>query len=317
MRSLLAEGLIDELRVLVHPIVVGHGARLFEDSTSHALELVSDDRFSTGVLNLAYAPTAVRGHPYAVHVTGRSNDPGADLPPAPWARAPQRPRRARRDPLTQEAIVEAALRVLDADGLDQLSMRHVARTLNTTAGALYWHVGSKDGLLDLIFDRVIGEQHVPQTPTPRAGRSSSRRWPARCARPSCAHRDVVRLSIGQIPSARMRCCTPTACSPSSARGGIPGELAVVCAPSADLDRPRLRHRRDRRRRRAARRSASARGGGRDAERVHGLAAQRPLPASHRRGRALRRRATPTPSSTLLDIYVDGLAKRAKPRRRSR
>ena len=58
VRSLLAEGLVDELRVLVHPIVVGHGARLFEDSTSHALELVSNDRFSTGVLNLAYAPTA-------------------------------------------------------------------------------------------------------------------------------------------------------------------------------------------------------------------------------------------------------------------
>jgi dihydrofolate reductase len=58
VRSLLAEGLVDELRVLVHPIVVGHGARLFEDSTSHALELVSDDRFSTGVLNPAYTPTA-------------------------------------------------------------------------------------------------------------------------------------------------------------------------------------------------------------------------------------------------------------------
>jgi AcrR family transcriptional regulator len=38
-------------------------------------------------------------------------------------------------------------------------MRHVARTLNTTAAALYWHVGSKDGLLDLL--RVIGEQPVP------------------------------------------------------------------------------------------------------------------------------------------------------------
>jgi dihydrofolate reductase len=58
VRSLLAEGLIDELRVLVHPIVVGHGARLFEDSTSHALQLKSNDQFSTGVLNLAYAPTA-------------------------------------------------------------------------------------------------------------------------------------------------------------------------------------------------------------------------------------------------------------------
>jgi dihydrofolate reductase len=57
VRSLLRDGLLDELRVLVHPIVVGHGARLFEDTTSHGLELVEDERFSTGVLNLVYAPT--------------------------------------------------------------------------------------------------------------------------------------------------------------------------------------------------------------------------------------------------------------------
>jgi len=56
VRSLLAAGLVDELRVLVHPIVVGHGARLFEDSTPHALELVAQETFSTGVLNLTYAP---------------------------------------------------------------------------------------------------------------------------------------------------------------------------------------------------------------------------------------------------------------------
>jgi hypothetical protein len=42
----------------VHPIVVGHGARLFEDTTPHPLELVSHEVFSTGVLNLAYAPSA-------------------------------------------------------------------------------------------------------------------------------------------------------------------------------------------------------------------------------------------------------------------
>jgi dihydrofolate reductase len=58
VRSLLGEGLVDELRVLVHPIVVGNGARLFEDTTTHALELVAHDVFSTGVLNLTYAPTA-------------------------------------------------------------------------------------------------------------------------------------------------------------------------------------------------------------------------------------------------------------------
>jgi dihydrofolate reductase len=58
VRSLLDEGLVDELRLLVHPIVVGNGARLFEDTTSHALELVAHEVFSTGVLNLSYAPTA-------------------------------------------------------------------------------------------------------------------------------------------------------------------------------------------------------------------------------------------------------------------
>ena len=58
VRSLLAAGLVDELRVLLHPIVVGHGARLFEDTTTHGLELVDHEVFTTGVLNLAYRPTA-------------------------------------------------------------------------------------------------------------------------------------------------------------------------------------------------------------------------------------------------------------------
>jgi dihydrofolate reductase len=58
VRSLLVQGLLDELHVFLHPIVVGHGARLFEDTTPRALELVADDRFSTGVLSLTYAPAA-------------------------------------------------------------------------------------------------------------------------------------------------------------------------------------------------------------------------------------------------------------------
>ena len=121
-----------------------------------------------------------------------------ELPPPPWTRAPQRPRRRRREPLTQEAIVDAALRVLDADGLDLLSMRHVARTLNTTATALYWHVGSKDGLLDLIFDRVIGEQPVPDADADRWGEQVKE--VARTMRATIlGHRDIVRLSIGRVP----------------------------------------------------------------------------------------------------------------------
>lgn len=58
VRSLLADGLLDELRVLVHPIVVGHGQRLFEGDTPRALELASQEVFSTGVLNLTYTAGA-------------------------------------------------------------------------------------------------------------------------------------------------------------------------------------------------------------------------------------------------------------------
>src|SRR5581483_4119040 len=80
----------------------------------------------------------------------------------PWQRyPPERGRRRGRPPITREAIVETALQLLDRDGLDQLSMRRVADALDTGPASLYWHVGSKDGLLDLVFDQVIGEQEVP------------------------------------------------------------------------------------------------------------------------------------------------------------
>jgi dihydrofolate reductase len=58
VRSLLGAGLVDELRVLLDPIVVGHGARLFEDDTTRALDLADHQVFTTGVLNMTYTPAA-------------------------------------------------------------------------------------------------------------------------------------------------------------------------------------------------------------------------------------------------------------------
>jgi dihydrofolate reductase len=58
VRWLLREGLLDELNLLVHPIVVGDGmARLFPpDEPTIRLELLSAQTFKTGVLNISYAP---------------------------------------------------------------------------------------------------------------------------------------------------------------------------------------------------------------------------------------------------------------------
>jgi dihydrofolate reductase len=62
VRWLLANGLLDQLNLMVHPIAVGKGQRLFEDTPTHPLRLVSQEAFSTGVLNLAYAPAEVEGN---------------------------------------------------------------------------------------------------------------------------------------------------------------------------------------------------------------------------------------------------------------
>ena len=57
VRSLLREGLLDELRLMVHPVVLGGGKRLFEDGGDRkALELVDSRTFGTGVLYLTYRP---------------------------------------------------------------------------------------------------------------------------------------------------------------------------------------------------------------------------------------------------------------------
>ncbi|MGW6915927.1 dihydrofolate reductase family protein [Kitasatospora sp. NPDC054939] len=57
VRALLAAALIDELHLLVHPIVVGRGTRLFDEGAHPInLKLLSSTVFTTGVLHTVYGP---------------------------------------------------------------------------------------------------------------------------------------------------------------------------------------------------------------------------------------------------------------------
>jgi dihydrofolate reductase len=59
VRSLLDYGVLDELKLMVHPIVVGSGKKLFEDGEKRTeLELVESKTFATGVVYLTYRPAA-------------------------------------------------------------------------------------------------------------------------------------------------------------------------------------------------------------------------------------------------------------------
>jgi AcrR family transcriptional regulator len=59
--------------------------------------------------------------------------------------------------LTRDQIIDAAIRILDEDGPDGLSMRRLGTELDSGATSIYWHVKGKDDLLDLVADRVVGE----------------------------------------------------------------------------------------------------------------------------------------------------------------
>jgi dihydrofolate reductase len=58
VRWLLEQGLLDELHLLVHPLVVGHGQKLFPGGAGVPLTLLSCDTFSTGVVHLTYTSAA-------------------------------------------------------------------------------------------------------------------------------------------------------------------------------------------------------------------------------------------------------------------
>ena len=59
VRSLLDYGVLDELKLMVHPIIVGSGKKLFEDGEKRTpLELVESKTFTTGVVYLTYRPAS-------------------------------------------------------------------------------------------------------------------------------------------------------------------------------------------------------------------------------------------------------------------
>jgi hypothetical protein len=122
------------------------------------------------------------------------SDTSSGLPAPPWQRVPQRSSGKRRDPLTQEAIVDAALKVLDAEGLEALSMRRVAEERDPEPER--WREQLKE----------VG----------RTMRSAILR-----------HRDIVSISIGRIPLGPNALRYSERVLAILRAGGVPDELAVL------------------------------------------------------------------------------------------
>lgn len=74
-------------------------------------------------------------------------------------------RRRRARPLTRDELLDAALAIVDSEGLGALTMRRLADAVGVEAMSLYHHVPDKETLLDWTVDRMRAEMRIPETET--------------------------------------------------------------------------------------------------------------------------------------------------------
>jgi AcrR family transcriptional regulator len=84
----------------------------------------------------------------------------------------------RRERLTRDRIIEAAMRVMDEEGLEAVTMRRIGRELGVEAMSLYNHVEDKDDILEGVTDRVMNEFEFPDSTGDWAedARAMAREW---------------------------------------------------------------------------------------------------------------------------------------------
>jgi TetR/AcrR family transcriptional regulator, tetracycline repressor protein len=106
-------------------------------------------------------------------------------------------------PVTRSDVVHAAVELIDADGLDALTLRALATRLGISAPTLYWHVRDKRHLLDLVAEHLAEEFLPPGGDVPLPGEAVDA-WLGRVARAQrralLAHRDSARVVAGNRPT---------------------------------------------------------------------------------------------------------------------
>ncbi|TYC24985.1 TetR family transcriptional regulator [Micromonospora sp. MP36] len=121
----------------------------------------------------------------------------SEPPSPPWRTRPRT--RAVKQPLSQTAVVDAALAVINREGLGGLSMRRVAQELGTGPASLYAHVSGKEELLELLVDRASAEISVPE-PDPQRWAEQIRDVAWQAYRVYATHTNLALASLATIPS---------------------------------------------------------------------------------------------------------------------
>lgn len=129
-----------------------------------------------------------------MNIDAEAQDAAPQKPPASvWTR----PQRRQKEQLTRERIVAEAVRLLDDEGLEALSMRTLGQRLGAGATSLYRHVASKDELIELVADEVYAEIEVPEISDPASWRLSLHAV-AHSLRAACLRHMWMGQVLGQV-----------------------------------------------------------------------------------------------------------------------
>jgi len=77
---------------------------------------------------------------------------------APQRRTVRNPKGERsQEPISAEAILDAASRLIELHGVEAFTMRGLAEQLGVAVTSIYWHVGGRDKLFDSLVDRLLSQ----------------------------------------------------------------------------------------------------------------------------------------------------------------
>jgi AcrR family transcriptional regulator len=117
---------------------------------------------------------------------------------APARRRSTRDRPAK-SPLSEDAVVDAALAILQTEGLEAVTMRRVALALDTGAASLYVYVSGRDGLLEAMLDRVAATIEL-EAADPSRWRDQLHSLLGRMHQALIAHPGLAALTLADPPS---------------------------------------------------------------------------------------------------------------------
>lgn len=114
--------------------------------------------------------------------------------------APSTRDRPAKDPLSLEAVVDAGLRILRAEGIDAVTMRRIGAELDTGAASLYVYVQNRQDLLNKMFDAVAGEVSWDEEPDPKRWREQLEELLTEIRDAMDRHPGIARVPLANIPT---------------------------------------------------------------------------------------------------------------------